>query len=162
MKTSESGRKFIEQFEGLFLQAYDDANDRIAKFGEPIHGTLSVGFGHTTAAGPPRVHVGMTITAADADAILSADLAHVEADVNRIVKVSLTQPQYDSLVSFHYNTGWLTHPHCSLLMALNAGNYELADEDFMLYDRANGKVLVGLDRRRRAEAKLFNEGVYEI
>ena len=116
------------------------------------------GYRHS-AAGPPRVYVGMTITAAQADAILSADLVSVELEVAHLVKVPLNQNQVDALVSFQYNTGWLAHPHCSLLAALNTGNYALADEDFMLYDRAAGKVLVGLDHRRRAEKNLFMEAV---
>jgi lysozyme len=155
MKTSPAGRKLIESFEGLFLQAYDDANDRIVMHGQNIHGTLTIGFGHTSAAGPPRVYIGMTITGAQADAILSADLASVEIEVAHLVKVPLNQNQFDALVSFQYNTGWLAHPHCSLLNALNGGNYALADTDFMLYDRSEGKVLVGLDRRREAEKRVF-------
>jgi GH24 family phage-related lysozyme (muramidase) len=159
MKTSATGRKLIESFEGLFLQAYDDATERIVKPGENVHGTLSVGWGHTSAAGRPRVYIGMTISEAQADAILSADLASVEIEVAHLVKVPLNQNQFDSLVSFQYNTGWLAHPHCSLLSALNAGNYALADQDFMLYDRSKGKVLVGLDRRREAEKRLFGTPV---
>jgi lysozyme len=101
----------------------------------------------------------MTITGAQADAILSADLASVEIEVAHLVKVPLNQNQVDALVSFQYNTDWLAHPHCSLLSALNAGNYALADQDFMLYDRSEGKVLVGLDRRREAEKRLFGTPV---
>jgi len=71
------------------------------------------------------------------------------------VKVPLNQNQFDAIVSFQFNTGWLSHPHCSLLEALNKGQYEIADDDFMLYDRSSGVVLVGLDNRRKAEAKLF-------
>jgi lysozyme len=155
MKTSDNGRKLIEGFEGLFLDAYDDATERVVKPWQHVVGTLSIGFGHTTAAGPPRVYVGMEITRQQADAMLASDLAAVEIEIEHLVKVPLSQNQFDALVSFQFNTGWLAHPHCSLLAALNAGNYDLADEDFMLYDRAQGRVLVGLDNRRRAEKKLF-------
>lgn len=159
MKTSDNGRKFIESFEGLFLQAYDDSDGHIVKPGERVFGTLTIGYGHTTAAGPPRVYIGQTITQDVADAILSADLASVEIEVAHLVAVPLNQNQFDALVSFQFNTGWLAHPHCSLRAALNIGNYNLADEDFMLYDRASGKVLAGLDRRRSAEKKLFDTPV---
>jgi lysozyme len=155
MKTSPAGRVFIEGFEGLFLQAYDDFNERIVKPGQRVRGTLTIGYGHTSTAGPPRVYIGMTITKEEADSILSADLTSVEIEVAHLVKVPLNQNQLDALVSFQFNCGWLGHQHCSLLSALNGGNYELADEDFMLYDRAQGKVLEGLDRRRKAEMKLF-------
>ena len=155
MKTSAAGRALIEQFEGCFLAAYDDWNDKVLKPGEIAKGMMTIGYGHTSKAGPPRVYIGMTITNGQADEILSADLSSVELEVGHLVKVPLTQSQFDALVSFQFNTGWLSHPHCSLLEAINKGQYQLADEDFMLYNRAQGKVLKGLNKRRKAEMKLF-------
>jgi lysozyme len=161
MAVSDDGHKLIEDFEGLFLQAYDDADDRIVKPGQRVQGTLTIGYGHTSAAGPPRVYVGMVITAGQASAILSADLASVELEVTHLVKVPLNQSQFDALVSFQFNTGWLAHHQCSLLKALNAGNYNLAEKDFSLYDEASGKVLAGLKRRRESEALMFAGQVQE-
>ena len=158
MKTSDDGLALIKRFEGCILGAYDDDDDRVVLPGERVYGALTIGYGHTSVAGPPRVYVGQTITAADADAILAADLASVELEVGHLVKVELKQNQFDALVSFQFNTGWLAHQHCSLLTALNAGKYQLADQDFMLYDRSAGKVLQGLCRRRAAERDLFNGG----
>lgn len=160
MQTSPEGRAFIEKFEGLILGAYDDVDDHILKPGDACHGTLTIGYGHTNAAGPPTIAIGDVVTQAQADEILAADLATVENEISKLVTVSLTQYQFDALVSFQYNTGWLCHPMCSLLRALNAGNYNLADNDFTLYDEAQGKVLVGLERRRLAEKALFNSGDY--
>ena len=157
MQTSPAGRKFIEGFEGLFLQAYDDSDDHIVQPGQRVYGTLTIGYGHTSAAGPPRVYIGQTIDEPTADAILSADLASVEIEVIHLVSVALNKNQFDALVSFQLNTGWLAHPGCSLLRALNSGRYQLADEDFMLYDMASGKVLQGLVRRRAAEKAMFNQ-----
>lgn len=159
MKTSDPGRKLIEGFEGLFLQSYDDATDHIVQRGQRVLGTLTIGYGHTSVAGPPRVYVGMTISAQMADAILSSDLTAVELEVQHLVRVPLNQNQFDALVSFQFNTGWLAHANCSLLSALNSGNYRVADEDFMLYDRASGHVEQGLVRRREAEKQLFLTGV---
>jgi lysozyme len=156
MKTSLAGRAFIEEFEGLILGAYDDDDDRIVPIGGRCYGTLTIGYGHTTAAGPPKVYVGMKIDAQTADQILSADLASVEIEVAHLIKVELQQYQFDALVSFQYNTGWLAHPQCSLARSLNAGNYKLADQDFMLYDEASGKVLTGLKRRRQGEMEMFS------
>jgi lysozyme len=155
MKTGTKGLALIESFEGLILGAYDDANDHIVHPGQQVHGTLTIGYGHTSAAGPPRVYVGQTITDDEANAILAADLASVELEVTHLVKVPLNQNQFDALVSFQFNTGWLAHPNCSLLRALNGGNYNLGAADFMLYDMAQGKVLAGLVRRRAAEKALF-------
>jgi lysozyme len=159
MKTDSAGLSLIQAFEGLFLQAYDDSDDRILKPGDRCYGVLTIGWGHTDAAGPPKVYIGQTIDRATADAILASDLTAVEIEVGHLVKATLNANQFDALVSFQYNTGWLAHPNCSLLKALNAGNYRLAGQDFGLYDRASGKVLQGLVRRRVAEAKLFNTPV---
>lgn len=155
MQTSATGRKLIERFEGLILQAYDDANDHIVKPGQLVHGTLTIGYGHTSAAGPPRVYVGQVIDQPTADAILGVDLASVEIEVAHLVKVDLNQNQFDALVSFQFNTGWLAHPNCSLLRHLNLGEYQVAAANFMLYDMASGKIMAGLVRRRAAEKALF-------
>jgi len=157
---SDNARKTVtEPFEGLILGAYDDYDDKILKPGQIIRGTLTIGYGHTNAAGLPKVFIGQIITKEQADSILSSDLLAVEKEVKKYVTVALNQNQYDALVDFQFNCGWLGHPHCSLLNALNSGNYELADEDFMLYDRAQGKILIGLDRRRTAEKALFHTPV---
>jgi lysozyme len=149
MKTSDSGRKMIEGFEGLSLHAYHDSR-----------GIPTIGFGHTSAAGSPYVIMGMVITNSQADAILEVDLSSVEKQVTDLITVPLTQFQFDALVSFQYNTGWLAHPQCSLRTSLNSGNYQLADQDFMLYDYAGGKPVPGLERRRMAEKTLFLTGQY--
>jgi lysozyme len=145
MKTTPDGRAFIEVFEGLSLKAYWDATGRV----------WTIGYGHTSVAGPPRVYQGMVITRDVADQVLGADLASVEIEVLHFIKVPLTQNQFDALVSFQFNTGWLGKPTCSLTHAINAGKLQLADEDFMLYDRSGGEVLSGLVRRRHGEAVMF-------
>lgn len=153
MKTSANGRKLIEDFEGLILGAYDDANDRIVKPGQRVRGTLTIGVGHTSAAGPPKVYVGMKITKVQADSILAADLASVEIEVGHLVKVPITQGQFDALVSFHFNTGGLGRS--STLRLLNQKKYQAAADALLAWNRAGGRVLQGLVRRRAAERKLF-------
>lgn len=142
MKTSTVGRAFIEAFEGKFLKTYDDGT-----------GVLTIGYGHTTAAGPPSVVRGMTITDAQCDAILAADLGKVEADVERIIAVPLDQPQFDALVSFHFNTGALGSG--TVDNKLNAGNATGAMSTLLQYDHAGGRQLDGLTRRRQAEKLMF-------
>jgi lysozyme len=159
LMTSDAGRKMIEHFEGCILHAYKD-----------IRGVVTIGYGHTNAAGDPRVIMGMTISQDDADKILENDLRSVEKTVIQLVKAPLKQNQFDALVDFQYNTGWLGHPHCSLIAALNrytaqskndtALNYSLAAEDFMLYDYAGGRYVAGLATRRAAERTLFLTGSY--
>jgi lysozyme len=156
MIISPKGIDFIKDWERLFLRAYDDATERFVRPGEKVHGVLTIGWGHTSDAGPPEVYVGMEVTEDWAEEILLADLMPVEHRIDRLVKVPLKQNQYDALVSFEYNTGWLEHPHCSLLSVLNSGNYDLWNKDFMLYDRARGHVMKGLTKRRKAEMEMFH------
>jgi len=144
LKTSVAGRKFIEQWEGLFLHTYNDG------VGKP-----TIGFGHTTEAGPPHVHYGMTITAAQADEILAADLASVEADVRRLVKVRLNQNQFDALVSFTFNLGAGNLRRSNVLRAVNGEHFHEVPADMMAWDHGGGRVMLGLVRRRRAEGLLF-------
>ena len=142
MKTSDSGRRFIEQWEGLFLHTY---NDGVC--------VLTIGYGHTTAAGPPAVHWGMTITQTEADQILAADLHSVEVDVNRLVKVPINQNQFDALVSFHFNTGALGRSN--VLWAVNNKQFDQVPHDLNMWNHGGGHVMLGLTRRRAAEGKMF-------
>lgn len=146
MKTSDNGRKFIEQWEGLFLHTYDDGV-----------GVPTIGYGHTSAAGPPHVIYGMTITQMQADQILAADLASVEIDVNRMVKVPINQNQFDALVSFHFNTGGLGRS--SVLRAINSNHFGDVPADLNMWVKGGGHVMLGLVRRRKAEGQLFMTGM---
>lgn len=153
MKISKNGIEFIERWEGCILQSYDDRTDRIVGPDDPVAGVLTIGVGHTDAAGPPKVTKGMTITKEEAEEILDRDLDKVEEEVNNLVKVPLTQNQFDTLVSFHFNTGALGR--ASALKSLNAGDYEDAAKRLTLYIKDDGRVVQGLVNRRAAEMKLF-------
>jgi len=146
MKTSPNGRSFIEAFEGKFLHTYDDGT-----------GVLTIGYGHTSAAGPPAVYRGQTITDAQCDDILATDLAAVERNVERYIKVPMTQPQFDALVSFDFNTGSLAKS--SIDDKINAGNSSAAMATLLQYDHAGGRQMAGLTRRRHAEVLMFNGNV---
>jgi lysozyme len=153
MKTSQNGRKFIEEFEGLILQSYDDYNDHIVNSGDTVHGVLTIGYGHTSVAGPPIVFGGQTFTKDEADQVLAQDLGRVENQVNTLVTVPINQNQFDALVSFEFNTGGLGHS--TLLKNLNAKDYHGAADQFLVWNKAGGRILAGLVRRRQAEQKLF-------
>jgi len=156
MKTSKNGLNLITEFEGCILQSYDDANDRKIDVGETFRGVLTIGYGHTSSAGEPKVFPGMKITKEQAEEILATDLTSVEKDVERLVKVPLNQNQFDALVSFHFNTGALGRS--SVLRYLNEGNYSMAAERLLLWNKAKQigpGPIPGLVRRREAEKKLF-------
>ena len=154
MKTSAAGRKLIEQREGVELTAYKDSA-----------GIWTIGVGHTSAAGAPKVVAGMKITAAQASEILSRDLATFEAAVSSAVKVPLNQNEFDALVSFAFNVGAGAFKGSTLLKRLNAGDRKAAADQFLVWNKItiNGKkqVLKGLTTRREAERKQFLAPVSE-
>lgn len=160
MKTSSNGLNIIKKYEGLILYSYDDAkpsNNNKISVGQKAIGTLTIGWGHTNAAGLPRVYPGQTITKTQADQMLVNDLIPVENQVSQLVKVPLTQNQFDALVSFQYNTGSLGKS--SALRLLNEGKYTEAADALLLYNkgRVNGRLvpMKGLVTRRNEEKKLF-------
>ncbi|RWX79359.1 hypothetical protein EPK99_06360 [Neorhizobium lilium] len=151
MRTSAAGRKAIAAHEGNKLTAYLDSV-----------GVLTIGVGHTTAAGPPEVKKGMKITDAQSDEILTRDLAAVEADINRLVKVPVNQSQFDALVSLVFNIGGTAFRKSTLLKKLNAGDTAGAAEQFLVLNKGtvNGKkvAIKGLTTRRQNERKQFLSG----
>lgn len=139
MRISQHGLDLIKEFEGLRLSAY------ICPAGVP-----TIGYG--TTAG---VKVGQTITKERAEEMLRADVAAFERHVLRLVKVPLTQGQFDALVAFVYNVGAGAFEKSTMLRQLNAGLYADAARQFDRWNKAGGKVLAGLTRRRAAERALF-------
>lgn len=144
MKTSTAGTDLIKEFEGLRLKAYKCPAD-----------VWTIGYGHTSAAGNPIVTSGMTITKEEADEILQDDLVQYEKAVNDLVKVPLTQNQFDALVSFAYNAGVGALSKSTLLKRVNAGQFDQVPAEFMKWTKGGGKELPGLVRRRRAEVALW-------
>lgn len=142
MKTSERGIALIKGFETLQLKAYPDPGTG----GEP----WTIGFGHTGG-----VKEGDEIDEDQADEYLRADLAKFERCVTKYVTVDLTQKQFDALVCFTFNVGCGSLQGSTLLKLINAEDFDQAAEQFARWNRAGGKVLAGLTKRRAAEAELF-------
>jgi lysozyme len=147
MKTSKRGIDLICQFEGFRAKAYPDPGTG----GEP----WTVGFGHTSAAGPPIVRKGMSITKDEAKAILARDITTFEVAVMSLLKRPPTQNQFDAMVSFCYNVGPGNFAKSSVLSHFNAGGIVAAANVFQRWNKAGGKVLPGLVKRRKAESDLF-------
>ena len=147
---NDLGLQLIEQWEGLYLKAYHGAADR--------PGLLTIGYGHTDAAGPPVVTAGMTITKAQADDILRSDLGKVEGHVENMVMVDLNDNQFAALVSFVFNVGEQNFRNSTLLRKLNSGDYNSVPDELMKWTKANGVRVQGLANRRAAEAGLWAKG----
>ncbi|TNI52945.1 lysozyme [Aeromonas dhakensis] len=146
MKTSQQGGVTVmHHFENCKLKAYPDPG---SKNGEP----WTIGWGHTG----PEVKPGLVWTQAQADAAFLEDLHRFERDVGSLVKVPLTQGQFDALVSFAYNVGLASLNKSTLLSLLNVGDYAGAALQFHRWNKNDGQVMRGLTRRRAAEEGLFN------
>jgi lysozyme len=145
-KINKETLNLIKEFEGLELKAYKDDV-----------GVWTIGYGHTADAGDPKPVSGMVITAKQAEDLLLKDLKKYEADVQRYVKVPLNDNQYGALVSFDYNLGPGNFSKSTLLKKVNAKDFEGAANEFKKWNKAGGKVLKGLTRRRAAEKALFRK-----
>ena len=140
MKTSQYGIDLIKHFEGCELEAYQCAA-----------GVWTIGYGHIKG-----VSEGMTITQEQAEQMLLDELVEYENYINELVSVDLSQNQFDALVSWVYNLGPSNLRSSTLLKVLNSGDYNGVPAQIMRWNKAGGKVLEGLTRRREAEARLFS------
>ena len=151
MKTNSAGIELIKSFEGLRLKAY-----------KCPAGIYTIGFGHTSAAGNPQVRPGLTITADDAGDILVADLLKYEMAVVGSLDKFANENQFAAMVSLCYNIGPGNFKKSSVVRYFNAGMPAKAADAFLLWNKANGKVLPGLTRRRKAERELFLKPVQNV
>lgn len=154
MKISQVGVDLIKEFEGCSLTAYK------ATSSEQYY---TIGYGHYGA----DVSAGMKITQKQAEDMLKSDLVRFEKNVNDFLSqysITINQNQFDALVSFTYNLGniWKKYDTFDLKTYLINGVSKYSDEQvtaaFTRWNRAGGKVLEGLTRRRKAEASLFLHG----
>lgn len=144
MNTSQTGIDLIKGFEGKRLVAYDDGV-----------GVWTIGYGTIKYPNGVRVKKGDTCTEVQAETYLKSDLVKFENAINRLVKVPLNQNQFDALSSFTYNLGETNLSKSTLLRKLNAKDYKVAADQFLVWNKAGGRVLTGLVRRREAERSLF-------
>jgi lysozyme len=142
---SEEGISLIKKFEGCELRSYQDAVD-----------VWTVGYGHTKDVKP-----GQMITKEEAEEMLIEELTEYCSYVETAVEVPLHQNQFDALVSWTYNLGPTNLNSSTMLKKLNAGEYEDIPEQIKRWNKAGGKVLPGLERRRLAESLLFEGKKWE-
>lgn len=152
---SPAGVALIKRFEGCARLRNDGL---VAAYPDPGTGAepWTIGWG---ATGHDHVHggrigPGTVWTQAQCDERLAQDLIRYAADVARALgQAPTTQPQFDALVSFHYNTGAIAR--ATLTARHIAGDYDSAVREFARWNRAGGRVLRGLVRRRAAEAEMY-------
>jgi lysozyme len=140
MYLGEEGMALIKSFEKCRLKAYQDSG-----------GVWTIGWGHTG----PEVHEGLVWTQEQADEEFAKDTAWAVGTVNDHVHVSLSQDQFDALVSFVFNCGWSAFKNSTLLRKLNDGYYDLAGAELLKWVKDDGVIVKGLVRRRAAELSLY-------
>lgn len=133
--TSQTGVDLIKKFEGCHLQAY-----------KCPAGVWTIGYGHTNG-----VKAGQTITSAQAELYLKEDLKKFENKVNKYdSKYNWLQNEFDALISFAYNIGSIDQ-----LTANGTRSKSVIADKLLLYNKAGGRALSGLTKRRYAERELF-------
>ncbi|HJR08276.1 MAG TPA: lysozyme [Pyrinomonadaceae bacterium] len=160
---NQAGLDLIKSFEGILDGDPTTAN--LDPYLDPI-GIWTIGYGHAIVVGKDFLRGKQNkakafslypggITMAEAETLLRADVMDKCRDVDSLVKVSLNDNQYAAVVSFTFNLGVGNLKQSTLLKKLNAGDFEGAAKEFAKWNKAGGKVLAGLTRRRAAEAALF-------
>ena len=141
MKLGAAGLDLLKKSEGFRSQTYMDVN-----------GFPTIGYGHRLLH--PESFPGK-ISEAQAAEMLISDVRDAEQAVKRLVKVQLTQGQFDALVDFCFNLGAGKLAASTLLKDLNAGQYEAAREQLLRWDHVGTQENAGLKARREAEFQLW-------
>ncbi|MDX1253277.1 MAG: lysozyme [Gammaproteobacteria bacterium] len=162
---NQAGLELIKSFEGIMDG--DPTTVNLDAYLDPI-GIWTIGWGHAIVVGNDFLRGKENkkrardlypggLTLAQAEALLRGDVLDTCRDVESLVKAPVTDNQFAALVSFAYNVGAGNLKKSTLLRLLNAGDYAGAANEFQKWDRAGGRVLSGLTRRRKAEAELFRK-----
>ena len=145
MKVNKAGIDLIKEFEGLKLEAY-----------KCPAGVWTIGYGTTSRAGVGiKPEAGMVITEAEAEWYLEQAVAKFAAGVEAVITAPVDENEFAAMVSLAYNIGMTGFRKSSALRHFNAGDKAKAAAAIKLWNKAGGKVLAGLVRRREAEVALF-------
>lgn len=144
MVVNSATKKLIKEYEGLRLKAYRCSA-----------GVLTIGWGHTSAAGEPVVKPGMSISKAEAERIFDRDIEKFAAGIEKLIKVEVNENQFGAMVSLAFNIGVGAFSKSSVLRFVNQSRFDDAADAFLLWNKVGKKAVAGLTRRRAAEAALF-------
>jgi lysozyme len=156
LKIGPDGLAVVKAFESC-MAAIKSRPGYFAAYVDPV-GVLTIGWGHTNHH-EPKFDGGTVWSQAQCDAALAGDMATFERHVNKQARVDLKQHEFDALVSWAFNTGGPST--ASLWRLLNSGNKAAIPENLALWNKAGGRVLNGLTRRRKAEGLLFQGRIAE-
>lgn len=140
---TKDGLDLIKRFEGFESEIYLDAA-----------GLPTIGYGHLLRPGEDKMFSG-GISEAAGEALLIKDVSIAERAVLRLIRVTLTDGQFDALVSFTFNLGSGALQRSTLRRKVNREEHEEVPAELMRWVWAGGRKLRGLMRRREAEVKLY-------
>lgn len=144
MKVSSKGLELIKEFEGFSSVAYLCSAKK-----------ATIGYGNTFWEDGTPVKIGDQISKERAETLLKHVVDNFSVAVEVDIKIEVTQNQFDAMVSLAYNIGLGAFKNSTLLRQLNRGNFVGASQEFLRWDKSNGKPLLGLTRRREREKLLF-------
>ncbi len=145
MKISSRGLELIKDFEGFSSTSYLD-----------VINIPTIGWGNTFYEDGRKVKLGEQISKTDALKLLEVIANTDFADkIFPSIKVKVSQSQFDAMVSLAYNIGTGAFLKSTLLKKVNAGDFAGAGKEFLRWNKANGKEVLGLTRRREREKQLF-------
>jgi lysozyme len=139
MTLTQAGRKLLMEREGCKLTAYKDTI-----------GVLTIGVGHTSGAGPPKVKSGMKITQTQAEQIFADDVAEFEDGVSGLLERPAAAHEFDAYVSLAYNIGLGAFAGSTTLKKFNAGDVAGAAEGILMWN-----IPHEIKARRRGEHQQF-------
>ena len=145
MKVSNKGLELIKEFEGFSSVAYLCSAKK-----------ATIGYGNTFWEDGTPVKIGDQISKERAETLLKHVVDNFSVAVEVDIKIEVSQNQFDALVSLAYNIGLGAFKNSTLLRQLNRGNFVGASQEFLRWDKSNGKPLLGLTRRREREKLLFD------
>ena len=145
MKISPRGLELIKDFEGFSSSAYLCVAKKV-----------TIGWGNTFYEDGTKVKLGDQISKTDALKLLEVIANRDFADkIFPSIKVKVTQSQFDAMVSLAYNIGTGAFLKSTLLKKVNSNDFTGASEEFLRWNKANGKEVLGLTKRREREKQLF-------
>ena len=145
MKVSSKGLELIKEFEGFSSVAYLCSAKK-----------ATIGYGNTFWEDGTPVKIGDQISKERAETLLKHVVDNFSVAVEVDIKIEVTQNQFDAMVSLAYNIGLGAFKNSTLLRQLNRGNFVGASQEFLRWNKSNGKPLLGLTRRREREKILFD------
>lgn len=145
MKVSNKGLELIKEFEGFSSVAYLCSAKK-----------ATIGYGNTFWEDGTPIKIGEQISKERAETLLKHVVDNFSVAVEVDIKIEVTQNQFDAMVSLAYNIGLGAFKNSTLLRQLNRGNFVGASQEFLRWNKSNGKPLLGLTRRREREKILFD------